>query len=76
MIARFDYALAASVHTDWRIVSLSPDLLAQPELPLKELKAWVKGVFGDWQYLSLGHIEKNEFFFPKVNLQVLLCLDV
>ena len=29
----------------------------------------------DWQYLSLGYLEQNEFF-PKVNLQVLLCLKI
>ena len=29
----------------------------------------------DWQYLSLGDLEQNEFF-PKVNLEVFLCLNV
>ena len=28
----------------------------------------------DWQYLSLGDLEQNEFFFPKVTLEVFLCL--
>ena len=29
----------------------------------------------DWQYLSLGDLEQNEFS-PKVNLEVFLCLNV
>ena len=29
----------------------------------------------DWQYLSLGDLEQDEFF-PKVNLEVFLCLNV
>ena len=29
----------------------------------------------DWQYLSLGDLEENEIF-PKVNLEVFLCLNV
>ena len=24
----------------------------------------------DWQYLSLGDLEQNSFFFPKVNFKV------
>ena len=31
----------------------------------------------DWQYLSLGDLESNKMiFFPKVNLDVFLCLNV
>ena len=29
----------------------------------------------DWQYLSLGYLERNEFS-PKVNLEVFLCLKI
>ena len=29
----------------------------------------------DWQYLSLGDLEQNEFF-PKVNLEAFFCLNV
>ena len=29
----------------------------------------------DWRYLSLRDLEQNEFF-PKVNLEVFLCLNV
>ena len=29
----------------------------------------------DWQYLSLGDLEQDEFF-PKVNLEDFLCLNV
>ena len=28
----------------------------------------------DWQYLSLGDLEQDDFF-PKVNLKVFLCLN-
>ena len=28
----------------------------------------------DWQYISLGDLEQNEFFSPKVNLEVLFTL--
>ena len=30
----------------------------------------------DWQYLSLGDLQNNEIFSPKVDLEVFLCLNV
>ena len=30
----------------------------------------------DWQYLSLGDLDKMNFFSPKENLEIFLCLNV